>query len=101
MLQEEQYIVLVVTTQSLWGLHFPSMSSHCPHLSFTTNLFQSNKCSNGGAIGNLFGSLSIYNSIVNNNQATGLGANPGILYVCSLLRVVVLLFFYLVCLFVC
>jgi fibronectin type 3 domain-containing protein len=37
--------------------------------------FQSNHASNGGAIGSLFGDLSIYNSQFSSNQATGNGAN--------------------------
>ena len=37
--------------------------------------FQSNRASNGGAIGSLFGDLSIYNSQFSSNQATGNGAN--------------------------
>ncbi len=37
--------------------------------------FQSNQGSNGGAIGALFGNLSIYNSQFVSNQATGNGAN--------------------------
>jgi fibronectin type 3 domain-containing protein len=37
--------------------------------------FQSNQAANGGAIGSLFGDLSIYNSQFSSNQATGNGAN--------------------------
>jgi predicted outer membrane repeat protein len=37
--------------------------------------FDSNKASNGGAIGALFGDLSVYNSTFTSNQATGSGAN--------------------------
>jgi hypothetical protein len=37
--------------------------------------FQSNRAANGGAIGSLFGDLSIYNSQFSSNQATGSGAN--------------------------
>jgi predicted outer membrane repeat protein len=37
--------------------------------------FQSNQASNGGAIGALFGNLSIYNSEFRSNLATGDGAN--------------------------
>ncbi len=37
--------------------------------------FISNKASNGGAIGALFGDLSVYNSTFTSNQATGNGAN--------------------------
>jgi hypothetical protein len=37
--------------------------------------FQSNRAANGGAIGALFGDLSIYNSQFTSNQATGNGAN--------------------------
>jgi predicted outer membrane repeat protein len=37
--------------------------------------FQSNRASNGGAIGALFGDLSIYNSEFRSNLATGDGAN--------------------------
>lgn len=37
--------------------------------------FQSNRAANGGAIGALFGDLSIYNSQFSSNQATGSGAN--------------------------
>src|SRR6266478_3442536 len=37
--------------------------------------FQSNRAANGGAIGALFGDLSIYNSQFSSNQATGNGAN--------------------------
>lgn len=37
--------------------------------------FVSNRAANGGAIGALFGDLSIYNSQFSSNQATGSGAN--------------------------
>lgn len=37
--------------------------------------FESNHASNGGAIGALFGDLSIYNSLFASNEATGNGAN--------------------------
>ena len=37
--------------------------------------FESNRASNGGAIGALFGNLSIYDSHFGSNQATGSGAN--------------------------
>jgi len=37
--------------------------------------FQSNRAANGGAIGALFGNLSIYNSQFSSNKATGSGAN--------------------------
>jgi predicted outer membrane repeat protein len=37
--------------------------------------FESNRASNGGAIGALFGNLSIYNSHFGSNRATGSGAN--------------------------
>jgi len=37
--------------------------------------FQSNHAANGGAIGALFGNLSIYNSRFSSNHATGNGAN--------------------------
>jgi hypothetical protein len=37
--------------------------------------FESNHASNGGAVGALFGDLSIYNSIFSSNRATGNGAN--------------------------
>jgi len=37
--------------------------------------FQSNRASNGGAIGSLWGDLSIYNSQFSSNEATGNGAN--------------------------
>jgi hypothetical protein len=37
--------------------------------------FESNQASNGGAIGALFGDLSVYNSTFTSNQATGSGAN--------------------------
>lgn len=37
--------------------------------------FQSNRASNGGAVGALWGDLSIYNSQFSSNQATGNGAN--------------------------
>lgn len=37
--------------------------------------FQSNRASNGGAIGSLWGDLSIYNSQFSSNAATGNGAN--------------------------
>lgn len=37
--------------------------------------FESNHASNGGAIGALFGDLSIYNSVFSSNRATGNGAN--------------------------
>jgi hypothetical protein len=37
--------------------------------------FQSNRAANGGAIGSLWGNLSIYNSQFSSNQATGNGAN--------------------------
>ena len=37
--------------------------------------FDSNHASNGGAVGALYGDLSIYNSIFSSNRATGSGAN--------------------------
>ena len=37
--------------------------------------FESNHASNGGAVGALFGDLSIYNSVFSSNRATGSGAN--------------------------
>jgi hypothetical protein len=37
--------------------------------------FQMNRASNGGAVGALFGNLSLYNSRFDSNQATGNGAN--------------------------
>ncbi len=37
--------------------------------------FQSNHAANGGAVGTLFGDLSIYNSEFSSNRATGHGAN--------------------------
>jgi len=37
--------------------------------------FQSNRASNGGAVGALWGDLSIYNSQFSSNEATGNGAN--------------------------
>jgi len=37
--------------------------------------FQSNHAANGGAVGSLFGDLSIYNSEFSSNRATGNGAN--------------------------
>lgn len=37
--------------------------------------FQSNRASNGGAVGALWGDLSIYNSEFSSNEATGNGAN--------------------------
>lgn len=37
--------------------------------------FQSNRASNGGAVGALWGDLSVYNSEFSSNQATGNGAN--------------------------
>ena len=37
--------------------------------------FESNHASNGGAVGALFGDLSIYNSTFSSNRATGSGAN--------------------------
>jgi hypothetical protein len=37
--------------------------------------FQSNRAANGGAVGSLFGDLSVYNSQFSSNKATGNGAN--------------------------
>jgi hypothetical protein len=37
--------------------------------------FQSNRAANGGAVGSLWGDVSIYNSQFSSNQATGNGAN--------------------------
>ncbi|MDB4973938.1 MAG: uncharacterized protein JWN48_2279 [Myxococcaceae bacterium] len=39
------------------------------------SIFRKNQGSNGGAIGALFGNLSVYNSLFEDNQATGTGAN--------------------------
>jgi hypothetical protein len=41
------------------------------------SIFGRNKASNGGAIGNLGNSFSIYNSVFFKNTATGLDGNPG------------------------
>ena len=41
------------------------------------SVFQGNQASNGGAIGNLGNSLTIVNSNVSGNAATGNGGNPG------------------------
>ena len=41
------------------------------------SVFQGNQASNGGAIGNLGNSLTIVNSEVSGNKATGNGGNPG------------------------
>ena len=38
----------------------------------------SNKCSNGGGVGNLGNSFYMYNSVMNANNASGTGGNPGI-----------------------
>ena len=37
--------------------------------------FRDNRCANGGAIGNLWTSTLVYNSLLENNQARGRGAN--------------------------
>ncbi|MBI5500980.1 MAG: hypothetical protein HY907_12115 [Deltaproteobacteria bacterium] len=39
--------------------------------------FRGNRCSSGGAIGNLHNSLVLVNSAVESNAATGTGGNPG------------------------
>lgn len=41
------------------------------------SVFASNSCSNGGAIGNLHNDLTLVNSSVTGNSATGHGGNPG------------------------
>lgn len=40
-------------------------------------VFQNNRCSSGGALGNLFAHLDLVNSILDGNTATGTGGNPG------------------------
>ena len=39
--------------------------------------FTNNRCSSGGAIGNLHNDLQLVNSVVTGNEATGSGGNPG------------------------
>lgn len=39
--------------------------------------FRDNRCSSGGAIGNLFAGLVLVNSVLEGNEATGSGGNPG------------------------
>jgi hypothetical protein len=39
--------------------------------------FTDNRCSSGGAIGNLHNDLQLVNSVVRGNSATGTGGNPG------------------------
>ncbi len=39
--------------------------------------FRGNRCSSGGAIGNLHAGLVLVNSVVEGNEATGSGGNPG------------------------
>lgn len=39
--------------------------------------FQGNACSDGGAVGSLNRNLTIINSVLSNNAATGTGGNPG------------------------
>ncbi len=39
--------------------------------------FRGNRCSSGGAIGNLHAGLVLVNSVVEDNEATGSGGNPG------------------------
>jgi len=41
------------------------------------SIFLNNRCSNGGAIGNLHNHLELVNSIVRGSSATGTGGNPG------------------------
>jgi len=41
------------------------------------SVFQNNQCSNGGALGHLFAHLTLANSIIEGNAATGTGGNPG------------------------
>ncbi|MEM8995566.1 MAG: choice-of-anchor Q domain-containing protein [Acidobacteriota bacterium] len=41
------------------------------------SVFQSNRCSSGGALGHLFADLVLVNSILDGNEATGTGGNPG------------------------
>jgi hypothetical protein len=41
------------------------------------SVFTGNSCSNGGAIGNLHNQLTLVNSTVTGNSATGTGGNPG------------------------
>ncbi|MEM6795048.1 MAG: hypothetical protein AAF725_13805 [Acidobacteriota bacterium] len=41
------------------------------------SVFQNNRCSSGGALGHLFANLSLVNSILDGNSATGTGGNPG------------------------
>jgi hypothetical protein len=41
------------------------------------SVFTNNRCSSGGALGFLFGHLTLVNSILDGNSATGTGGNPG------------------------
>lgn len=41
------------------------------------SLFENNRCSNGGAVGNLSNDVAIVNSTFRGNRATGSGGNPG------------------------
>ena len=58
---------------------FPLLLSISPPPLLVFYIFpSSNKCSNGGGVGNLGNSFYMYNSVVNANNATGTGGNPGI-----------------------
>ena len=41
------------------------------------SVFQNNSCSSGGALGHLFANLTLVNSVIEGNTATGTGGNPG------------------------
>ncbi|MEM1182687.1 MAG: choice-of-anchor Q domain-containing protein [Acidobacteriota bacterium] len=41
------------------------------------SVFQNNRCSSGGALGHLFADLRLFNSLLDDNHATGTGGNPG------------------------
>ena len=46
-------------------------------LTVVGSTFANNRCASGGAIGALFASVSITNSVITDNTATGNGGNPG------------------------
>ncbi len=57
----------------------------CKESTIVRSYFEGNQGSNGGAIGSLWGNLSVYNSVFVNNQATGTGANSVDPNMCSVM----------------
>lgn len=64
-----------VTGQDVAGGAIYSFGSG--HTIIVGSSFTGNQCSSGGALGNLANDLTVFNSVLTGNAATGTGGNPG------------------------